>query len=467
MLLLLRMVAVLAKLVTMTSAARIIAQLHGTNKTAKMAGVFDTSDPQRYRHHNSCLTVHLQATPGELRTFTEGTSWNICRTRCLELAEELCPQSMCAKVSCSPSSRQLEMYISRRFVAGDGGAAQTLLRVAKELKDAKIGVVMRAGFAQQECLIRGAGQLETWYAYDAEGVCLMVCVRTEDAKEEKELVKGLHDLGLAVLSSSIAGERGGVGDLYIQICPYHRLPSRGQWPSVSMMGRMHAATRLAASFIEAEMLKRLVVHQVRVGTSVGGKELREFIDKDEVTLNGAILSSVEAVLPLATPVDLIHEAIKRASNSTGDILRALADEEYTKRGLDPATAKLAVGKARTQTPEEAKMVRTVRVPPALVLPCGAAMMMAQMHAAKAALVKVQREAETAAKATAAKASAAVRALLDRFKGQTTKTDKEIAQLKKTVAELEQQVVGLKAEKAATEKAAAAAVVAARRPGTQL
>jgi len=93
--------------------------------------------------------------------------------------------------------------------------------------------------------------------------------------------------------------------------------------------------------------------------------------------------------------------------------------------------------------------------------------MAQMHAAKAALVKVQREAETAAKATAAKASAAVRALLDRFKGQTTKTDKEIAQLKKTVAELEQQVVGLKAEKAATEKAAAAAVVAARRPGTQL
>ena len=72
----------------------------------------------------------------------------------------------------------------------------------------------------------------------------------------------------------------------------------------------------------------------------------------------------------------------------------------------------------------------------------------------------------AAKASA-KASAAVRALLDRFKGQTTKKDKEIAQLKKTVEELEQQVVGLKVEKAATEKAAAVAVAATRRPGTQL
>ena len=60
---------------------------------------------------------------------------------------------MCAKVE-KNGCRQLEMYISRRFAAGDGGAAQTLVRIGKELKEAKIGVVMRAGFTQQECLIR-------------------------------------------------------------------------------------------------------------------------------------------------------------------------------------------------------------------------------------------------------------------------------------------------------------------------
>ena len=201
--------AVFKKLVLMGCDASLLAQQHGTNVTARMSGVFDLAVAKdRFVFLNGRLTVDLKVrspTGGDDAARALDARMQMCRDRCLKIAEVERPLSVCSKahkitIVREHVIRELVMYASKRF-AHDGDPVAMLLAVAIELRDLGIGLAVRGGVTAREPLTRGEEQLAYWQTYDASGACLMLCAFTTDATHEKRLIEGLHAAGLGVLSS--------------------------------------------------------------------------------------------------------------------------------------------------------------------------------------------------------------------------------------------------------------------------
>jgi hypothetical protein len=263
------------------------------------------------------LTVDLKVrspTGGDDAARALDARMQMCRDRCLKIAEVERPLSVCSKahkitIVREHVIRELVMYASKRF-AHDGDPVAMLLAVAIELRDLGIGLAVRGGVTAREPLTRGEEQLAYWQTYDASGACLMLCAFTTDATHEKRLIEGLHAAGLGVLSSVIAGERGGVGDLYIQVCPALSLPT--VWPTDQAMEELMPGTQLAVRLIKANKLGRIKVNQVIKNTSAPASTVRAVIHAaDPAVKNGAIVQAVTSVVPLDEPLDIVLEVEKR------------------------------------------------------------------------------------------------------------------------------------------------------------
>ena len=146
--------------------ASLLAQQHGTNVTARMSGVFDLAVAKdRFVFLNGRLTVDLKVrspTGGDDAARALDARMQMCRDRCLKIAEVERPLSVCSKAHKNAIVREhvireLVMYASKRFACDD--PVDMLLAVAIELRDLGIGLAVRGGVTAREPLTRGEEQL--------------------------------------------------------------------------------------------------------------------------------------------------------------------------------------------------------------------------------------------------------------------------------------------------------------------